>query len=32
MHNLKEIRKDYDNVKKAREKRSVDMDLDEIKD
>jgi len=31
MHNLKEIRKDFDNFKKALEKRFVDIDFDKIK-
>ena len=32
MHNLKEIRKDFDAFKKALEKRSVDIDFNELKD
>ena len=32
MHNLKEIRKDFDAFKKALEKRSVDIDFDKLKD
>ena len=28
MHNLKEIRKDFDNFKKLLEKRFLDIDLD----
>ena len=32
MHNLKEIRKDFDTFKKALEKRSVDLDFDKLKD
>ena len=31
MHNLKEIRKDFDAFKKALEKRSVNIDLDQLK-
>ena len=31
MHNLKEIRKDFDKFKKALEKRFVDIDFDKIK-
>ena len=31
MHNLKEIRKDFDAFKKALEKRSVDIDFDKLK-
>ena len=31
MHNLKEIRKDFDAFKKALEKRSVNVDLDQLK-
>ncbi len=31
MHNLKEIRKDFDAFKKALEKRSVDIDFNKIK-
>ena len=29
MHNLKEIRKDFDNFKKSLEKRSIDLDLEQ---
>ena len=32
MHNLKEIRKDFDTFKKSIEKRSVDIDFDKLKD
>ena len=32
MHNLKEIRKDFDAFKKALENRSVDVDLNQLKD
>ena len=32
MHNLKEIRKDFDTFKKAIEKISVDLDFDRLKD
>ena len=32
MHNLKEIRKDFDTFKKLIEKRSVDIDFDKLKD
>jgi seryl-tRNA synthetase len=32
MHNLKEIRKDFENFKKCLEKRSVDVDFDKLKD
>ena len=32
MHNLKEIRKDFENFKKALEKRSVDIDFRKLKD
>ena len=32
MHNLKEIRKDFDAFKKALEKRSLDINFDKIKD
>ena len=32
MHNLKEIRKDFDTFKKALEKRSVDIDFDKLID
>ncbi len=32
MHNLKEIRKDFDAFKKALEKRSVDIDFNKLKD
>ena len=32
MHNLKEIRKDFDTFKKSIEKRSVDINLDKLKD
>ena len=31
MHNLKEIRKDFDAFKKALEKRSIDIDFDKLK-
>ena len=31
MHNLKEIRKDFDNFKKLLEKRSIDIDIDKLK-
>ena len=31
MHNLKEIRKDFDNFKRLLEKRNVDIDLDHLK-
>ena len=31
MHNLKEIRKDFDAFKKALEKRSVNVNLDQLK-
>ena len=31
MHNLKEIRKDFDAFKKALEKRSVDIDFNKLK-
>ena len=31
MHNLKEIRKDFENFKKCLEKRSVDVDFDKLK-
>ena len=31
MHNLKEIRNDFDAFKKALEKRSVDIDFDKLK-
>ena len=31
MHNLKEIRKDFDNFKKSLEKRSIDIDIDKLK-
>ena len=31
MHNLKEIRKDFDSFKKSLEKRSLDVDLDKLK-
>ena len=30
MHNLKEIRKNYENFKKALQKRFVDIDFDEL--
>ena len=30
MHNLKEIRKDFDNFKKSLEKRSIDIDIDKF--
>ena len=32
MHNLKEIRKDFDAFKKALEKRSIDLNLDQLKE
>jgi seryl-tRNA synthetase len=32
MHNLKEIRKDFDNFKKLLEKRSIDIDINKIKE
>ena len=32
MHNIKEIRKDFDAFKKALEKRSVDIDFDKLKE
>ena len=32
MHNLKEIRKDFDAFKKVIEKRSVDIDFNKLKD
>ena len=32
MHNLKEIRKDYDNFKKLLEKRNVDINFDHLKE
>ncbi len=32
MHNIKEIRKDFDTFKKALDKRSVDIDFDKLKD
>ena len=32
MHNLKEIRKDFDTFQKALEKRSVKIDFDKLKD
>ena len=32
MHNLKEIRKDFDEFKKSLEKRSIDIDFDKLKD
>ena len=32
MHNLKELRKDFENFKKCLEKRSVDVDFDKLKD
>ena len=32
MHNLKEIRKDFDTFKKSLEKRSVDIDFNKLKD
>ena len=32
MHNLKEIRKDFDNFKKSLEKRSVDINFDKLKE
>jgi seryl-tRNA synthetase len=32
MHNLKEIRKDFDAFKKALEKRSIDIDLNKLKE
>ncbi len=31
MHNLKEIRKDFDSFKKALEKRTIDIDIDKLK-
>ena len=31
MHNLKEIRKDFENFKKCLQKRSVDVDFDKLK-
>ena len=31
MHNLKEIRKDFDSFKKALEKRTTDIDIDKLK-
>ena len=31
MHNLKEIRKDFDAFKKSLEKRSIDIDFDKLK-
>ena len=30
MHNLKEIRKNYENFKKALQKRFIDIDFDEL--
>ena len=32
MHNLKEIRKNFEDFKKALEKRSLDIDFDKLKD
>ena len=32
MHNLKEIRKNFEFFKKALEKRSIDIDFDKLKD
>ena len=32
MHNLKEIRKDFDAFKKAIEKRSVEVNFEKLKD
>ena len=32
MHNLKEIRKNFDSFKKALESRSVEIDFNELKD
>ena len=32
MHNLKDIRKDFDGFKKALEKRSLDIDFEKLKD
>jgi len=32
MHNLKEIRKDFESFRKKLEKRSVDINFDELKD
>ena len=32
MHNLKEIRKDFDTFEKSLEKRFIDVDLDKLKD
>jgi seryl-tRNA synthetase len=32
MHNIKEIRKDFDAFKKALEKRSININFDKIKD
>ena len=31
MHNLKDIRKDFDSFEKALEKRSIDIDLNKLK-
>ena len=31
MHNLKEIRKDFESFKKALEKRNIDIDFDKLK-
>ena len=31
MHNIKEIRKDFDNFKKQLKNRKVDVDIDKIK-
>ena len=31
MHNLKEIRKDFDTFKKSLEKRSIDIDFNKLK-
>ena len=30
MHNLKEIRKDFDNFKKSLEKRSIEIDISNL--
>ena len=32
MHNLKEIRKDFDNFKKLIEKRQITIDFEKLKD
>ena len=32
MHNLKQIRKNFDNFKKSLQKRSVDIDFDKLQD